>query len=304
MKLHVAAAALIAALLCAPWSLSRAAEADGRAGRKATPPEGILFEPDVVYGRVGDVELMLNLALPGQDRGPAPAVLVIHGGAWAGGHRTVHDDLTWKFAQRGYVSATISYRLAPKFLFPAQVEDAKCAVRFLRAHAEKYGIIPDRIGAVGMSAGAHLAMMLGTMERSDGFEGEGGWPEHSSKVDAVVSFAGPTDLAAEDFGETSRNLLKQFIGGTRDDKLETYRQASPITYVSAGDAPMLLFQGTRDPLIPNTQAYKMAEALTAAGVRGRVELLLGAGHGWPSPELERTMEQMFQFFDAAFRAKR
>jgi acetyl esterase/lipase len=267
----------------------------------ALPPAGVVFEKDIVYGKAGEVELLLNLARPAQNNGPVPLVVVIHGGGWAAGNRSQHDDLTWKIAQRGCVSATISYRFAPQYMFPAQVEDAKCAVRFLRAHAVKYQIDPSRIGAMGFSAGAHLAMMLGTMDNADGLEGVGGWPDQSSKVQAVVSFVGPTDLAAEDFGEVSRGILKNFVGGTREEKLELCRRASPIAYVNPGDAAMLLFQGTRDPLIPNTQAFKMAEALTTAGVKGRVELLLGAGHGWGSAEMERTLNETFRFFDSALR---
>jgi acetyl esterase/lipase len=266
------------------------------AASKSAPP-GIVFERDIVYGKAGGVELLLNLARPEHLEKPAPAILVIHGGGWAAGHRSAHDDLTWQFAQRGYVSVTISYRFAPAHLFPAQIEDAKCAVRFLRRHAAQYNINPERIGAVGMSAGAHLAMLLGAMDSADGLEGDGGWPREKSKVQAVVSFVGPTDLTAEDFGDASRTILQNFLGGPLEAKLDLARQASPVTYVSAGDAPMLLFQGTRDPLIPNTQAYRMAEALTAAGVPGRVELILGGGHGWGGDELKRSIEQMFQFFE-------
>ncbi len=101
-------------------------------------------------------------------------------------------------AQQGYVSATIGYRLAPKHKFPAQVNDVKCAIRFLRAHADEYGIDPNRIGACGFSAGAHLAMMLGVVQKKDNLEGDGGNPDQSSAVQAVVSYFGPTDLTAED----------------------------------------------------------------------------------------------------------
>ena len=277
------------------------AEPKAETSRKPEIPAGVIFEKDIIYGQAGEVELLLNLARPAKTDGPVPVVLVIHGGGWAAGNRSQHDDLTWKFAQRSYVSATISYRFAPQHLFPAQVEDAKCAVRFLRAHAAKYQLDPTRVGAMGFSAGAHLAMMLGTMDKADGLEGEGGWPDQSSKVQAVVSFVGPTDLKADDFGEMSLGILRNFVGGTQAEKLELCRKASPITFVNAGDAPMLLFQGTRDPLIPNTQAYKMAEALTAAGVKGRVELILGGGHGWGSDEMDRTLEEMYRFFNSTLR---
>jgi acetyl esterase/lipase len=265
--------------------------------RAADPPAGVAFEKDVVYGKGGGADLKLNLSRPKDAGGKLPCVLVIHGGGWAGGDRSQHDDITWKFAQAGFVSATVGYRLAPAQKFPAQVNDVKCAVRFLRANADKYGIDPQRIGAVGFSAGAHLSMMLATMDKEDGLEGDGGSPDQPSKVQAAVAYFGPTDLAATDVPDRVKDILKNFIGGTPADKPREYRLASPLTYVSPGDAPMLLFQGTRDPLVPHTQAYAMIEAMTRYNIPGRVELLINGSHGWGGAELEHTVEQTFEFFE-------
>src|SRR5947208_436433 len=169
---------LVACLALAP--LARAAD------RK--PPDDVEFTKDVVYGKGGGQDLKLDLSRPSHADGKRPCILVFHGGGWAAGNKDQHDDVTWTLAERGYVSATVGYRFAPDHRFPAQVEDAKCAVRFLRAHADKYGIDSERIGAVGFSAGAHLSMMLGATRKEDGLEGNGGWPDQSSKVQAVVSF--------------------------------------------------------------------------------------------------------------------
>ncbi len=270
------------------------------AQRQAVVPEDVVFERDVVYGKAGEVELKLNMARPkGHDdkAKPLPVVVIIHGGGWAAGSREGHNDLTWQFAKRGYLAVTISYRFAPAFLFPAQVEDAKCAVRFLRASAKKLNIDAERIGAVGFSAGAHLSMMLATMDPADGMEGEGGHKDQASKVQAAVSFVGPTDLTVDDLPETSRNIIKNWLGGDLKAIPDVARKASPITYVNKDDSPMLLLQGTVDPLIPNTQAYRMAEAMTKAGVQGRVELVIGGGHGWGGKEMEHSAAQMFEFFD-------
>jgi acetyl esterase/lipase len=237
------------------------------------------------------------LARPEKVEGRLPCVVIIHGGAWRAGNRSGHDQQTWDFAKRGYVSATVSYRFCPKHPFPAQVEDVKCAVRFLREHADKFGLDPERIGAIGFSAGAHLSMMLGVMGKGDGLEGDGGWANQPSQVQAVVSYFGPTDLLADDIPDISKGLLKDFIGGTTQEKPEEHKRGSPITYVSSGDAPMLLFQGTKDPLVPHSQAYKMIDALTAAGVPARAEILVGAGHGWGGKDLERTSSETFAFFD-------
>jgi acetyl esterase/lipase len=270
----------------------------------AEPPADVLFEKDVVYGKAGDYELKLDLSRPKDAAaGKLPCVLVIHGGGWAAGDRSQHDDITWRFARAGYVCASVGYRLAPKYQFPAQVNDVKCAARFLRANADKYNLDPQRLGAVGFSAGAHLSMMLGTMDKEDGLEGDGGSPGQSSKVQAVVAYFGPTDLAATDVPEAVHGILKNFLGGTPVERPREYRQASPLTYVSPGDAPMLLFQGTRDPLVPHTQAYAMVEAMTRYNIPGRVELLVNAGHGWGDPDLKRTIDSTFAFFDQHLRPK-
>jgi hypothetical protein len=128
----------------------------------------------------------------------------------------------------------------PKGTYPAQIEDVKCAVRHLRANADKYGIDKDRIGAIGFSAGAHLSLLLGTMDKADGLEGEGGHTDQSSKVQAVVSYFGPTDLTQPDLPDIVKGMLNDLVGGKVADKLDVAKSASPITYVDSADAPTLL----------------------------------------------------------------
>ena len=200
--------------------------------------------------------------------------------------------LRW-MAEHGFAAASISYRFAPEHRWPAQIEDARAALRFLRGNADKYHIDPDRIGALGLSAGAHLAMMLGVTEDDADAPDV---PETSAEVGAVVSFVGPTDLAAEDLPPYSERLVRELLGVPREGNLDRYRAASPLTHVSADDPPMLLFCGTTDRLIPVDQGFRMAEAMTRAGVPGRVEFIVGAGHGWPGDELDRTLEASLAFF--------
>lgn len=269
----------------------------------ADPPANVDFQTDITYANVGGDELKLNLSRPKEFKGLLPCIVVIHGGGWAAGDRKAHNDLTWKFAQRGYVSATVSYRFAPRHPFPAQVQDVKAAVRFLRANAAKYGIDKSRFGAIGFSAGAHLSMMLGTMDKEDGLDDSGGNEAESSKVQAAVSFFGPTDLNLN-YPDVTKPILKDFLGTLPKDNPDLAKKASPITYVNAGDAPMLLFQGTRDPLVPHEQAVAMADALTRAGVAGRVELILGAGHGWGGEDLARTANESFLFFDGVLKKEK
>lgn len=260
-------------------------------------------QANVEYGTGGGEKLTLHLAKPKGLERPAPAILVIHGGGWAGGNKDLHRDLIEKLARRGYVAVSVGYRLAPKYKFPAQVEDVKCCVRWLRAHADELKLQPEKIGAVGFSAGAHLSMMLGVMDPQDGLEGDGGWADQSSKVQAVVAYFGPTNLVGE-YSPVTRAIVENWIGKKPEDDVELYKRASPITYVTRRDAEMLLFQGTNDMLVPYDQAWQMARALTRNDIQGRVELLLGADHGWGGPESERTWKNTEAFFDERLKGKK
>ncbi|MCE9564575.1 MAG: alpha/beta hydrolase [Planctomycetes bacterium] len=154
-------------------------------------------EKGLIFATAGKTELKLDLTMPKEGDGPFPAVVVIHGGGWSAGDRGQGAFIAELQAQAGYVAATIDYRLAPAHRFPAQIEDCKASVRWLRANAKKYKIDPERIGAIGFSAGGHLACLLGTTTKDDGFDGDGGSAEQSSAVRAVVSVAGPTDLTTD-----------------------------------------------------------------------------------------------------------
>jgi acetyl esterase/lipase len=253
----------------------------------------IELQKDVVYGTGAGEELRLDLAMAAGLDKPAPAIVWIHGGGWRGGDKSEFESQLRASAANGYVAVSINYRLVPKHVFPAQVEDSKCAVRWLRANAERLHVDPERIGAVGSSAGAHLSMMLGAMGPDDALEGSGGNPGVSSRVHAVVSYAGPTNLGSP-FPTPSKPLVAAFLGGPAEEKQDTARAASPLTYVNAGDPPMLLIQGTKDILVPHDQALQMVEALSIAGVGGRLELLFGEGHGWPKQQA-RVERATFEF---------
>ena len=271
-----------------------------------TPDDASRFRTGVVFAThqrpEGPLELKMNIAMPEGDVTGAkrPCVIAIHGGAWAAGNRADLNVLIRELAQSGYVAATISYRLVATDVFPAQSIDCAAAVRFLRGHAAEYGIDPDRIGAVGFSAGAHLAMLLGTGSDADGLWAPAAAGEPSAKVNAVVAFFGPTQLNAADIPERSKPLVERLVGTEpmREGKSLNDRLlgASPVTYVTPDDPAMLLIQGTKDPLVPHTQATLMGDAMTQAGVKGRVELILGAGHGWGGEELQRTLKITKEFF--------
>jgi acetyl esterase/lipase len=263
----------------------------------AQQPAKAIEERDIVYAKVGSDELKLDVDQPAGATGPLPAIVVLHGGAWRQGSKADVQRIFPEFIRRGYVAVAPQYRLCPKDTFPAQVHDVKAAVRWIKANGRKYQIDPDRIGAIGFSAGGHLALMLGLTSPSDGLEGEVSAGAPDSRVKAVVNYFGPTDLAAKDIPDICKPWVKDFLGGSPQDKPEAAAKASPLTFVSRDDAPTLTFQGTKDPLVPFSQAIKLAEAMTTAGLPGRVELLIGAEHGWGPAEMERTVSDTFRFFD-------
>jgi len=256
-------------------------------------------ELDVVFGKGGDTDLKLDLAMPADGAGPFPAVVCIHAGGWVGGKRQEMSQTIHALAGRGYVAVSPDYRLATaQARFPAQVEDCKAAVRWLRANAVKYNIDPDHIGAVGFAAGGHLACMLGVTDKEDGLDGAGGNADVSSRVQAVVSFFGPTDLTAKDWGPgvSERNLVP-LLGGTLEEKPEAYRKASPLTYAGKNAAPLLLFHGAADKMVLVDQSRWMAKKTASAGGVAELVVVEGEGHGFRSEKLLQCLGKMVTFFD-------
>ncbi len=259
--------------------------------------ESVTFDKDVVYGKCANVELKLNLSHPEKGDGPFPCLVFIHGGGWAAGDRKVYDNEIKEFAKHGYVVATVGYRFAPEYHFPAQVEDVKCAVRYLRAHAKELKINPAKFGALGESAGGHLSLMLGLMNKEDGLEGESGSADQSSKVQAVVNYFGPGDFVAQDeYNELGANIVRNFLG-TDDPKSPLVAKSSPMTYIDKTDAPVLTFHGTNDFLVPLNMSKRLHEALKKAGVEEKLVVLEGQGHGWGGKTREKTMKESLEFFD-------
>jgi acetyl esterase/lipase len=257
----------------------------------------IRIERDLIYGKGGEVDLKLDLAMP-KTGGPFPAVVCVHGGGWKAGKRQDFEKTIEGLARRGFVGATITYRLAPAAKFPAQIEDCKAAVRWLRANAKKYDINPERIGAVGFSAGGHLVCLLGTTDKNDGLEGNGGNPEQSSRVQAVVSFFGPTDFTTKTWTDNiEKEYFIPFFGATFEAKPDLYKRGSPIAYVTKDDPPFLFFHGTKDDLVGIHHSQLLADKLQGVGVKAKVVVMEGERHGWQGEKLRQTIEQMFAFFD-------
>ena len=230
--------------------------------------------------------------------GSLPAIVYIHGGGWRGRGVNTFPPLAIDMAAEGFVGANIEYRRSGNsnltFIFPAHVEDSKAAVRWLRANATTYRIDPEGIGVAGASAGGHLAAMVGTTSHIAEFEGDGGNPGFSSRVQAVAAFAGVFKL----LGLPIHEPVESFLGATYAENPDLWALASPITHVSGGSPPFLLLHGTDDVASPYAQSVLMRNALEAVGVSAELFSAEGEGHDFQIllPWYQPTLEAMEEFF--------
>lgn len=284
---------LILFFLAAPVVL-----AQQRRGSDESPkaPEGVTVHRDIAYVTDGHERQKLDLYIP--DEGDnLPLIIWVHGGAWLGGNKERYGPM--EYLKSGYAGASLNYRLSQHAIFPAQIEDVKAAVRWLRANAETYRIDPNRFAAWGSSAGGHLVAMLGTTGDIAEFEvGEN--LEVSSRVQAVVDYFGPTDFLQMDAHRLPDGLVhdapdspeSKLVGGPIQEHKDRVARANPITYVSKNDSPFLIIHGDQDKLVPYHQSVLLNDALEAAGVSVTFYKVEGGGHGWfrdpKVPELTKT----------------
>ncbi len=264
------------------------------------------LEQDVTYCTPDGVPLKMDIYYPETDTGPWPVAMYVHGGGWVSGDKAdgagIRDIPALR--QAGFLVVAVNYRLAPEHKFPAQIEDVKCAVRYLRAHAARYHLDPQRIAVWGGSAGGHLVALLGTADESAGWD-VGEYLDQSSRVQAVVDMFGPTDLAAEDFFSMRREHKAQVLFGIPDLSNPAVQQASPIHHVSADDPPFLIIHGAQDDLVPLSQSQAFYKALQAAGVPAQLIVVENAGHGLarrggtPSPSRGEISQRIVEFFQEA-----
>jgi acetyl esterase/lipase len=274
---------------------------------RADSPEIVQLH-DYVFGKGGDHDLHAEIAYPKDSPQPLPAVIYIHGGGWIAGSNKEGNVVG--LAQHGYFAASIEYRLSNVAKWPAQIQDCKCAVRWLRANAAKFNVDPNRIGVWGASAGGHLVACLGTMADIKEYEGNGGWPGVSSAVQAVVDFYGPTDLTRPDiYTPFAIKCSEGLFGGTLKDKPDVWKSGSPFFYVKAGDPPMLIVQGDSDSIVPMAQSVVFDEALTKAGVPHQLIIVKNADHGFSplhhrptDPDAAGILKAVADFLDKNLKA--
>jgi len=246
-----------------------AAAADGNASGRRQGAD-IEVRRDLTYKEVRGTKLKLDAYIP-SGGGTRPGVMVIYGGGWVLGSKELSEPLARSVAQQGFVAFAMNYRLAPFHPFPAAVQDVQASVAWVRDHALDFGLDPARIGAIGGSAGGHLAAMLATLGH--------GPHDRGSRVAAAASWAGPMDLHPDEFGPDAQIYLHSFLDCLGSPCNEaTIVAASPISHVDASDAPILLAQGEEDQLVPPDQGVRMADALQRAGVDHSLLLIPNAGH--------------------------
>jgi len=232
--------------------------------------EPIEIERGVQYSVVQGTKLAADVYRP-RGEGPYPGILVVHGGAWMTGNRNQLAGVAKRLAESGYVAVAISYRLAPKYIFPAQIEDCRAAVRWMRTEAKRLKIDSDRLGGYGYSAGGHLVALLAMADDENSPNDE----IPSARLQAIVAGGAPLDfrlLPAES------HRLAYWLGGSRSEKPDNYRNASPAAFVSRDDPPSFFFHGENDRLVPVISPLAMHVLLKAAGVTSQTYTVAGAGH--------------------------
>lgn len=268
----------------------------------AEPPHDVERRNDIVFAEPDGVELLLDLYLPEGVENP-PLIMHVHGGGWKNGDRK-NCKIAW-VAAHGYAIASVEYRLSHEALFPAQIEDCKGALRWLRAHEKEYGYDASLVVVTGTSAGGHLAALMATSGDVAELEGEtGGNLDQSSRVQAAIDYYGPSDFVKRSENQPSKTddpkgSVYQLLGGPVKENLEAARKASPVTYISEDDPPILIIHGAKDKTVYLDQSEMLETAYMKAGLDAQLHVESEKGHGWKTPT-EAEQEIVLGFLKTQF----
>ncbi len=244
---------------------------------------------EIVYAKVKERELLLDAYLP-HGKEIRPAILVVHGGAWKMGNRKQLRAYATALAKRGFACFAIDYRLAPDHKFPAQIEDCRSAVKWIRQHASEYKVDPTRLGAIGYSAGGHLVSLLGTTgEAANDANGN-----IDMRLQAIVAGGAPTDFRW--FPDNGR-WAEYWMGGDLKTVPEKFRNASSAAFVDKNDPPTFFFNGDKDKLVPLVWSKTCFELLKQHGVKTEMHVVEGAGHMQAAADKE-VLQKAAEFLEA------
>jgi acetyl esterase/lipase len=244
----------------------------------------------------------LDLYLPEDAEGPLPLIVYIHGGAWITGFKEQIPALY--LVKKGFVVASIDYRLGSDGAFPIMIQDCRAAIRWLRANASRYNIDPEKIGVWGNSAGGHLVALLGTSAEQTEWDNVGGNPAVSTRVQAVCDWYGPSDiprLGSAPHGARADEAIQGLLGGRAEERPDLAVKASPVTYVSKDDPPFLIVHGDADKTVPLEQSRRLFDKLKHADVDATLIVVKNGGHGgWSAdnePSLSEIRDTVAAFFE-------
>lgn len=242
---------------------------------------------DITYCTPDGQAQQLDMYIPNKANTTFPLVMYIHGGSWVSGSKDEEAITQYlpTLADAGYVVASINYRLAPRYTFPAQVNDVKCAIRFLRAHASMYAINPQYIGVVGESAGGYLAAFTGVTGDSAAYK-TNEYLTESDAVQAVVDLSGPTDFTVDNASDRAKHIAYTFLGAASP------ASASPVTHIHAGAPPFLIIHGVNDTIVPVAQSEQLKTQLVNAGTSVQLVIVQNAGHSLDATSINPSLSQL------------
>jgi acetyl esterase/lipase len=303
--------ALVALVTVLVWSAANSQELDPATAWATVAAYNIRIFPDpelhpldppgIVYYRAGNLDLTVGVITPGPETVVRPTVLMIHGGGWV--HYT-KDNMIFSalpYLARGMNIVNVDYRQANQARAPAAVEDCRCALHWVFKHAKEYGFDTQRIVVAGGSAGGHLALMTGMLDRKDGFDDACAFTlgQQQVKVAAIVNFFGVTDVAEElQAPPNERSWAIEWFAGV-PNRAELARRVSPLTYVRPNLPPIITVHGTADNGVPYEQGVRLHQALDRAGVPNKLVTIPNGGHGvYPDSEKIRAQAEVFRFLEA------
>jgi len=281
-------------LILTPWALKPICV-------RAEEPQNFTRAEDVIYGRKFGTALTLDVFTPKENAKGLAAVFIISGG-WTSGHEFVSHEGFASWLASGYTCFAVVHGSQPKYTIPEVIQDIHRAIRFIRFHANDYGVDPNRIALAGSSAGGHLALTVGMSGTAGDANAKDPVERESSRVQAVACFFGPTDFL--NYGQTGRDFemaLQEELAPfkapfdftewdiksgryvlitDKEKKLEIAKQISPITHVTEDDPPTYIIHGDKDPIVPIQQSESMKAALEAVKVPVVLDIRKGQGHGW------------------------